>query len=168
MADLSGFNANEHEPQSFDVLPAGDYEVVIVASELKENKKKNGHYLELSLQIINGTYQNRRLWARLNTHHTSPKARAIASGQLSAICRAVGVLTPKDSIELHNLPFKVTVKVGGDDKGNDTNEVTGFKSRHAGASAAKPAQQPQPQPGESGIAPPLAGAGASAKKSPWG
>ena len=32
----------------------------------------------------------------------------IAHGELSAICRAVGVMQPKDSIELHNLPLLVT------------------------------------------------------------
>ena len=170
MADLTGFNANEYEAASFDVLPAGDYDVVIVESDLKETKAKNGHYLELVLQVINGPFQNRKLWARLNVKNPSEKCQAIGKGQLAEICRAVGVLTPGDSVELHNKPFKVKVKVGQDDKGNDTNEVTGFKPRHAGAatSSTKPASQTQPQLGESGIAPPLAGAGTSGKKSPWG
>ena len=31
----------------------------------------------------------------------------IARGELSAICRAVGVMQPRDSVELHNVPLEI-------------------------------------------------------------
>lgn len=148
--NLAGFNAQEHEPQSFDVLPAGTYDVCIVESEMKPTKKGDGQYLQLTLQVLGGEYQNRKLFDRLNLVNPNATAVKIAQGTLSAICRAVGVLTPGDSSALHNLPLKAVVKVSSDDSGNPTNEIKGYKSRHAGAQQATPQPQPAGQ-----IAPPL-------------
>ena len=51
----------------------------------------------------------------------------IAQTELSAICRAVGVLAPNDSVELHNLPLVISVKCKKrDDTGDVTNEVKGY------------------------------------------
>lgn len=159
MANLAGFNAMNHEPSTaFDVLPAGDYEVVIIESNLVNNKSGSGSHLALTMQVINGPYQNRKLWGRLNIDHPNPEARKIGCGELSAICRAVSVLNPTDSSELHNKPLKVKVVVKTDDKGNDGNEVKGYKPRHSGpgpSGQAQVAPAPQPQLGPSGIAQPL-------------
>jgi hypothetical protein len=58
----------------------------------------------------------------------------IARGELSAICRAVGVMAPNDSVELHNLPFLVTVKCKKrEDTGEMTNEVKGYAKKEAAA-----------------------------------
>ena len=45
----------------------------------------------------------------------------IARAELSAICRAVGVLAPNDSTELHNLPLVIHVRCK---KRQDTGEIT--------------------------------------------
>ena len=148
--NLAGFDANQHEPNQFDVLPAGDYDVCIVASEMKPTKAGTGKYLELKLQVLGGQYQNRFLWDRLNIDNPNATAVTIAKGTLSAICRAVGVLTPRDSAELHNRPLKAVVRVGKDGSNNPSNEIKGYKSRHVGA--ATTAEPPMPA-GQ--IAPPL-------------
>ena len=139
MANLNGFNANEVEPAvGFEPLPAGKYLVVITDSEMKPTKSGNGHYLELTFQVIEGEYKNRLLWARLNLENPNELAVQIARGELSAICRAVGVMAPKDSVELHNLPLLVTVKCKKrDDTGDVVNEIKGY--------AKKEAAQGQPQ-----------------------
>ena len=49
MADLNGFDANNVPPSSFDVLPAGEYDVVIVASDKKATKDGRGWYLNLEM-----------------------------------------------------------------------------------------------------------------------
>jgi len=141
MADLSGFDANQVEPNSgFGVIPAGDYDALIVDSKMKPTKDGNGSYLELKLQICNHSeYKNRLLWDRLNLKNNSEKAVQIAKGTLSAICRAVNVLTPKDSAELHNRPLRVSVAVRKDNSGNDSNEIKGYKPRQAGPVPAQPA-----------------------------
>jgi len=133
MADLNGFNAGEVDPAAdFEAIPAGSYTAVITESENKPNKAGTGSYLQLTFQIVDGEHKGRLLWARLNLDNPSEAAVRIARGQLSALCRAVNVLQPKDSIELHNIPL--TIKVGvkrRDDTGELTNEVKGFAARSA-------------------------------------
>jgi hypothetical protein len=138
MADLSGFDANQVEPSSdFEPIPAGTYLAVITDSEMKPTKSGTGSYLQLSFQIIEGPYQNRLLWARLNLDNPNETARKIAQGELSAICRAVGVLTPRDSVELHNLPLVIHVKCKKRaDTGEITNEIKGYSKKESPQPAA--------------------------------
>lgn len=145
MADLGGFNANEVEPnQPFEVIPAGDYKCVLVASEVKATSDGEGKFLKMELQICAGEFINHKLFDRLNLWNKSEKAVAIARGTLSAICRAVNVLTPKDSSELHNKPLLVRVAVTENEyqgQKRKQNEVKGYKPI-----GAAPAPQPSAQP----------------------
>ena len=145
MADLGGFNANEVEPnQPFEVIPAGDYKCVLVASEIKATNDGEGKFLKMELQICAGEFINRKLFDRLNLWNKSEKAVAIARGTLSAICRAVNVLTPKDSSELHNKPLLVRVAVTENEyqgQKRKQNEVKGYKPI-----GAAPAPQPSAPP----------------------
>ncbi|MEZ4651965.1 MAG: DUF669 domain-containing protein [Candidatus Eisenbacteria bacterium] len=128
MADLAGFNANEVEPASeWEPVPAGQYVAVITASEMKATKAGTGRYLELTLQIVDGAYQGRLLWSRINLENPNATAVEMGRAELSAVCRAVGVMTPRDSAELHDIPMLVTVKVKKrDDTGDFTNEIRGY------------------------------------------
>lgn len=139
MSNLNGFNANQVEPATeFEAIPAGKYVAVVTASETKATKSGNGSYLELTFEVIEGQYKGRNLWARLNLDNPNPVAVKIAMGELSSLCRSVGVLEPKDSCELHNLPLVITVKQKTDSDGEVRNEVKGYAKREA-APAAKPA-----------------------------
>jgi hypothetical protein len=140
MANLNGFDANRVEPATeFEAVPAGKYLAVVVASEMKPTKNKRGRYLELVLEIIEGECKGRKLWARLNLENENPQTVQIARGELSSICRAVGVMQPQDSVELHNLPMLVTVKCKKrEDNGEITNEVKGYAKRQS--IAGRPAQ----------------------------
>jgi hypothetical protein len=142
LGDLN-FDASAVEPRaSFEAIPAGVYDVVVVNSEKKTTKAGTGAFVELEMQILNGPYQNRKLWDRLNLWNPNDKAVAIARGTLSAICRAVGVLAPKDTAELHGKPLSCTVVVKKDDDGNPTNEVKGYKPRGGGQQARVPQANP--------------------------
>lgn len=131
MANLNGFNAHEVDPATtFDPVPAGKYLAVITESEQKPTKAGTGHYLQLTFQIVDGEFKGRLLWARLNLDNPSAMAVTIARAELSAICRAVGVMAPKDSIELHNLPLIITVGCKKrDDTGELTNEIKGYDAK---------------------------------------
>ena len=131
MASLNGFNASEVDPAAdFEAVPPGEYTAVITESESKPNKAGTGSYLHLTLQIVDGEHKGRLLWARLNLHNPSDTAVKIARGQLSALCRAVNVLQPRDSVELHNIPLVIKVGVKRrEDTGELTNEVKGFAPR---------------------------------------
>ncbi len=140
MANLNGFDANTVEPSSdFDAIPAGKYAAVITDSEVKPNKAGTGSYLQFVFQVIDGEYKNRILWARLNLNNPNATAVKIARAELSAICRAVGVLQPKDSCELHNLPLVITVKCKKRDEGGEiVNEIKGYAPKEA--TSGKPVQ----------------------------
>jgi hypothetical protein len=135
MANMNGFNANNVDPATdFEPIPAGKYLAVITDSEMKPTKSGNGHYLELTFHVIEGPYKGRLLWSRLNLDNPSEQAVQIAQGELSAICRAVGVMQPKDSLELHNLPLMVTVKCKKrEDTGDVVNEIKGYAKKEAAA-----------------------------------
>ena len=133
MADLNGFNAHEVEPNTpFEALPTGKYLAIITDSEMKATKNGSGRFLELVFEVLEGEHKGRKVWDRLNLDNPNALAVKIARGQLSAICRAVGVMQPRDSVELHNLPLVVTVKVKRrEDTGDLTNEVGGYAKKEA-------------------------------------
>jgi hypothetical protein len=133
MANLSGFDASKVEPNDFGILPVGDYEACIANSEMKPTKDGQGQYLNLEIQIVGGQYQNRKLFEKLNLVNKNETAVTIAKGTLSAICRAVGVLTPNDSTDLHNKTFRIAVGVRKSDySGEMENRIKSFKPRAAG------------------------------------
>lgn len=142
MANLSGFNAHEVEPTTpFEPIPAGRYLAAVTASEMKPVKSGSGSYLELTFTVLEGEYKNRVLWARLNLNNPNPTAVKIARGELSALCRAVGVMQPRDSVELHNIPLVISVKCKKrEDTGEITNEVKGYEAK--AAAAGRPQQAP--------------------------
>ena len=139
MATLN-FNANEVEPNvGFEPVPADKYIAMITASQMKPTKNGDGSYLELEMTVLEGPYKDRKVWDRLCLTHSNPQTVKIARGNLSSVCRAVGVLQPKDSCELHNIPMCVTVKCKKrDDNGEITNEVRGYAKKES--VAGKPQQ----------------------------
>jgi hypothetical protein len=141
MADLRGFDAAKVEPTAaLDPLPAGKYPAVITDSEMKPNKAGTGSYLQLTFEVLDGTYQGRKLWARMNLDNPNAQAVQIAKAELSAVCRAVGVLAPNDSAELHDLPLVIHVKcVKRADSGELANEVKGYSRKDVAPAAPAPA-----------------------------
>ena len=146
MANLNGFNANEVEPTtSFEPLPAGKYLVAITESEMKPTKSGAGSYLQLAFQVLEGQFKNRILWARLNLDNPNSLTVQIARAELSAICRAVGVLQPKDSCELNNLQLVITVKCRKrEDTGDIVNEIKGYSKKESATGQPQQARTDTP------------------------
>ena len=144
MVNLNGFDANTVEPNAdFEPIPAGKYLAAITDSVMKPTKSGNGNYLELTFQILEGEFKNRNLWTRLNLDNPNATAVKIARGELSAICRAVGVMAPRDSVELHNLPLVLTVKLKKrEDTGEITNVIKGYAKKETASG------NPQQAPGD--------------------
>lgn len=146
MVSLGGvFDAAAPENQSpSSVVPAGEYEVIAIASEVKNTNDGSGRFLNMQFQITKGEFQNRRIFHRFNLWLAADKEKAIAiaKGQFSEFCRAVGVLTPSDSSELHNKSCLIRVNVKSSEGYGDQNNITKFSAK-AQASApvvAAPAQ----------------------------
>jgi len=149
MSNLSAynFNAEEVEPSSsFDPIPAGWYQAIISNSEMKATRDGYGEYLSLTLQIIEGQYENRLVFARLNLKNANDKAVDIARKDLAAICRAVGVMSPQASEELHDKPLMIKVKVRpASGEYEASNDIGGYKSvEGANLTPAPKTQTPPP------------------------
>jgi len=139
---FNGFDANQVDPNVvYEPLPAGWYKAVITTSEEKPTKAQTGSYLQLSLEVIEGPMQGRKLTDRLNLNNPNATASEIAYRTLSAICHAVGVMTPRSSQDLHDKPLMVKVKVKpADGQYSASNEVAGYEATGKVAAAQEPAQ----------------------------
>ena len=111
-------------------LPAGDYLVHIVKSEMKQTKAKNGHYLSLHMQVLSPEDKKGRfLFSNLNLDNPNPVAMEIANKELNSICQACDQEGVEDSEELHQLPFMVTVKVDpATAQWPEGNSITAYKA----------------------------------------
>lgn len=130
------FNAEAVEPTSaYDVLPKGKYLCMAIASEMKQTKQKNGEYLQITFEVLDGQGKGRKLFERLNIRNQNKTAEEIAQRQLSALCHAVGVLHLSDSEQLHNLPVVLDVGIeDGRDGYEAQNRIKGYEP--AGGSPA--------------------------------
>lgn len=168
MVAINFFNAEEVEPTSdWEPIPAGDYIVQIILSEFRDSKK-GGNHLALDFTILEGPLAGRTFTIRLNLYHQNVQAAEIAERELSAICRAAGVLQVNDTESLHFKPMHaaVTVKPRKDD---NTKLDNVFKFSPIGGTAA-PANSPATSrqstaPKPSAAPAPAAAAGASVP--PW-
>jgi hypothetical protein len=116
---------------NFDPIPEGWYLAVITDSEMKETRDGTGKYLKMCFEIIEGEHRGRRVWSNLNLVHSNPIVVELARADLSAICRAVDVIAPADSGELHNLPLLIKVQCRTNKVGAIVNDVRGYKAHEA-------------------------------------
>lgn len=170
MAQLTGFDASQvPEKQEFSALPEGQYVVIATASEMKPTKNGNGQYLQFSFEVLDGPQKGRKLWARMNLVNQNQTAVDIAQRELGALCRAVGVIKPNDSAELHNKPLLATVGVEVDDRKRESNVIKKYEP--IGGTVGMQQAQAQFQnaagsaPAPWGNAP--AGGAAAAAPAPW-
>ena len=139
MANIEGFDASQVEPtKGFELIPPDEYEACIAKSEEKLTKAGDGHYHSLQFEIQKGEAKGRRLFVNLNLDNPNAQAVAIARAELSAICRAVNVLRPKDTEDLHNIPLMIKV---GQRKRKDNGEMENYIKGYSpvGGSAPAPA-----------------------------
>ena len=140
MANIA-FDASTVDPQNtYDPLPAGEYLCMVIDSDVKPTKNGNGHYAQMTLQVIDGEFNQRLLWDRINIQNQNQIAQEIGQKQLSALCHAVGVLQVQDTEQLHNIPVVVKLGVKSDPQYGPQNEVKGYKAATEGS---KPVSAPQ-------------------------
>jgi hypothetical protein len=128
MTELN-FDANSIEPATgrFELLPVDDYLAVISESAMADNKKTQGKHLSLTWTVIEGDYKDRKVFSNLNLDNENAQTVEIAQRELSAICRATGVLHPKDSSELHDKPVVISVGIRKGSNGyEDSNVIRKF------------------------------------------
>ena len=178
MVDIANSYDANAEPQSFDVIPDGNYTACIVESRIDyiSTKTDKGRCLALTWKVQSGEHNGKLIWQRLNMWATNmnnlDKVLAISQSQFAEIRQATGKLTPTDTSELHHIPCLIRVAVRKDPNGvyNDQNEVkrvmpvkqppAGQQGRHQ-----PPAQQQTPQHQQP--APQQQAASQSGDEMPW-
>lgn len=151
MADLlETFDPSQvpEDDRNFDPVPAGDYEMQCIDSEIKGTKDGNGQMLVLTHEIISGPHANRRIWDRLNIRNQNADAQRIAQRALADLCLAVGLGAIRDSEELHFKPFIGRVAIRQDKSGQyGPQNTVRYRPRQGAAPAGKAAtQQPAQKP----------------------
>ena len=132
-----------------DVLPAGDYPVILVETDLAK-KDSGAVQFEFCVQITEGQYQNRRVYDSQNYTKKDGSANSIGRSQLSQLCRCVGVMNPRDTSELHHKRLIAKVGVKSDPEYGPKNVVKGFKPYQV--AAPQPAASSAPAGSASGWA----------------
>ncbi len=154
--NLEGFDASTVDPKSdFEPLPAGDYIGVAIASGFEATKDKTGEFLKVEFEIVEGPHRGRRLFDRLNLKNKNETAVKIAQATLSSICRAVGVLRPRDSSELHGKPMllKIEVEERNDKPGSYSNRIKNYEAVNGSTTASAQAPQQAAAPAQSALPP---------------
>jgi Protein of unknown function (DUF669) len=151
---LLNFNTEEVADDGygdFTPMAAGNYTAIITDSEMVENKAGTGSMLKLEFTMVEGTYANRKLFARLNLDNPNAQAVEIARKDLKAITLACGKKVVGQSQELHDIPLTIKVAVEKrKDTGEDTNNIKAYFPLNSGAkvSTMPPRQSASPPPAQ--------------------
>lgn len=169
---MARFNFNtssvEKRENSYELLPAGWYVAQVSESDIVALNSGNGQALKLTFDILSDQGRGRKVWARLNIQHTNPKAETIAQQQLRELCDSIGIVQMQDTVELHNKPVQIRVKIrkSDDPQYEDQNEIAGFKPADAGGPVGGAAPAPFSAQARTAAAP-AAAAAPTGSAPPW-
>jgi hypothetical protein len=136
-----GFDTHSVEPQSdFAVIPPGKYPVVVEKAIVKPTKAGTGHYVELTLSILDGPFKNRKVWDRINIHNPNAVCVEIGLRSLAALGQAVGLLSISDTDQLVNQVCIAHVKVK-----DEQNEVRTYSPLTSALDIPQAPSTPPPQ-----------------------
>lgn len=142
------WNAGEYDTGgNFEVMPKGRYLGIVVDSEEKQTRNKDGSYFEFEFDVLAPKeFKRRKLWARLNIKNPSEVAQRIGREQFNGLCEAAGKKKEqvKETTALHNAVVVLIVDIRKNEQnGKDVNEVTGFLKPTAEASKAGEGYKPE-------------------------
>ena len=158
--ESANFDANKVAPTSpFTPLPEGTYTCHVKTAVEEKTKDGTGLMLKVELAILKPeTSKGRTVFHRITLRNKNSQAQEIGQGQLSALCRAVGIATPKSAgVFVGKL---VTAKIVVE-KRKDTGEL---------ANRVKEIVIPEAKKEAVAAAPPVAGSAEPAQgseSSPW-
>lgn len=152
--DFSNFDVNAaeyDEDNSFNLVPAGWYQMFISKAELRPTKS-GGSMISVTYDITGPTHQGRKIFGNFNWENSNPVAQEIGRKQFAQQVRALGLPGIQQLEDLINLPFdgKVGIQKSKDPQYEDSNRVTAFaaagsKSGGGVAPQQRPVAAPQRQ-----------------------
>jgi len=87
---MGAFGSYELDKVKSDLLPKGEYPVVIIKMEEKTTKAGNGKLLNVQMQVTRGQFQNKTVFDRFNVVNPNPVAQNIGRQQLKAMLKSLG------------------------------------------------------------------------------
>jgi hypothetical protein len=154
--DFNVADYGSDDNRSYDVLPEGKYDVIVLEAKEKTTKKGD-RAIEITFQVLEGQYKERLLWETLNLWNSSDQARTIARDRLASICKACNAPAATSTDVLLGRRMQVSV-------GRRMNDFRGKEENHIKAFTAKPLHQ-HATPAQSAAVVPRYPADANAK--PW-
>ncbi len=103
---LAGVNPSA--PRSFEPLPPGIY-TVIVSDDAAKTSKYGDTYISMEYTVIDGEFNNRRIWENMNIGHNKSDVAGRALADLKALACAVGIPDAETTGELKDIPFQLKV-----------------------------------------------------------
>lgn len=134
---------SEESGSKYSKVPAGIYSTTITAVAVKETSAKNGHYLEVELQILDGEHTGKKIADRVNIDNPTPKALEIGLARLKKIAIVCGHKNPnfiEDTDELltgnvFSVETELKMNKGSDGKEFEAVEVKKYMERTEGETA---------------------------------
>lgn len=131
---------------TFEPLPAGEYTVEVVDSDVRSTKAGTGELIALTFRVVDGEYENRRIWVNINHRNQNPKAQQRGEKELGQLKHAVHMTHGlEDTVDLHNIPLRAVVVVEEGSNGyGPRNSIKAYKPLESTANVApmRPAQAP--------------------------
>lgn len=140
---LIGFNASEIDTTDTRAeLPRDWYRCIIDEVEEKLNSKGTGRLLTIFFQIMNGPFEDRKIYHNINYEHISEAAQKIGQTQLAQLMEACGIEILQSSEGRDFLNKVVDVRAYTNTKDNKI-EVVGVRKPEG--LNAPPVARPAPQ-----------------------
>jgi len=131
-------NFDNVEERGFQLLPAGDYTVIVDECSIKETKARTGEYINMKLKITEGNQAGKFIFTTFNIKNPNTEAVKIGMSQLKTFCKVSG-RGDKPLTDVNDLVGHIAVavvKTKTDDYG-EKNAVSYFKPRSS-SEFAKP------------------------------
>jgi hypothetical protein len=135
MAQMNYIADTNDQYTGYDCLPAGEYKVQIVDSDIVPSKSGDAEMLKLIYEVIaDPQFDGRKIFDNLiMDHRTSTDAVRIGKQKLNTICALTGVKSLKDSAQLHTktLTLLVGIREYNGDKQNTIKKYLPFSGNNA-------------------------------------
>lgn len=138
-----------------ELIPAGFYQAIIVASGgdpndertgedgLVSSRSGKGRYLPMTFEIIDGAFKGRQIYKNFNLENSNEQAVKIAQSEIKELLQAVcwdfvsKPCGPNDTSEIHMIPLTLQITIRHNKQSDEEqNEIKHFKPKQiAGVSA---------------------------------
>jgi hypothetical protein len=141
-----------------ELLPSGRYTAQIIESNVTTAKSGRGEICTLTWEILDGPFERRRVWSRVNVFHENETAQFIGQRFLKQITDALGLGPIDDTTAIEFQPLEITLGV---EKNNnpqypDRNEVKRVSPIAGRAPRAVQHARPAPSPASTARPAPVA------------